>query len=113
MLRRIREFFIREIRNAVSTSMVPVYREQTIEELRERWRILRDMDGLRCVQLEEQASQAEEQLNRLMTANLELHKLYQAEREKAFSEIRESSLWKENAALKEIIEDLKRNLKES
>ena len=107
---------ILEIRKVVDHALkllsqaATIQREPTIEELRERWALIDKIDNSEVTKLTEELKTKEEQLNRLMAANLELHILWQQAQRDLVKRRSEEQVGTENEALRQ---EIKRFQKES
>ena len=107
---------ILEIRRVVDNALkllsqaATIQREPTIEELRERWSLIDNIDNSEVVKLTEELKVKEEQLDRLMAANLELHILWQHAQRDLVKRRSEEQVGTENEALRQEINRLRLEL---
>ena len=108
--------FMQELRIAVGHALSllsqasTIHAEQSVEELRERWSLIDKIDNSEITKLAADLKAKEEQLNRLMAANLELHVLWQQAQRDLLKRRSEEQVGTENETLRQ---EIKRFQKES
>jgi len=106
--------FMQELRIAVGHALSllsqasTIQAEQSVEELRERWALIDKIDNSEVTKLTEELKTKEEQLNRLMAANLELHILWQQAQRDLVKRRSEEQVGTENEALRQEIKSLQK-----